>query len=215
MFENHIERIEHPDFQIQFVALGGLSVLQLVLSSHANVKSLLADLATGQVKNQEVYERILQLLPIVADEKKCSYDGSIAVYLFCLVERDPSLAYDTTSCILDTVGLFWSRQLARAFATAYQEQQISASIEFSSKIGEPFLYALTGREYPSIRHTGQYSHYLVALEAPPATARRFMRQQALSGQVKVQNVSFGSVIGRVTRQENSCPTKEFAIANVI
>jgi hypothetical protein len=214
MFEYHIKEIENPDFQIQFIALSGFSVLELILSTHANIKSLLADLAAGQVKNQEVYERVLHLLPLVADEKKCSYDGSIVVYLYCLVERDPSLAYEASSCILNTGGLFWSRQLARTFTTAYQEQQISVSIEFSSEIGEPFTYALTGEEYPSFQQMAQYSHYLVALEAP-VKVRGLMHQHALSDQVKVQNVSFGSLIGRAICQKNIYTTKEFAIANVI
>jgi len=112
MFEQHIAEIEKPDFQIQFVALGGYSVLELVLSTDAKVNSLMADLAANEVEVQEVYDRTVHILTRVMAEKDFSFDGSIVVYLYCLSFFDLDLAYCASLSVLQIVGLFWSRRLA-------------------------------------------------------------------------------------------------------
>ena len=132
MFDHHLKKIETPDFQIQFVAVSGFSVLELVLSTHANVNGLLADVATGQVRIQEVYERILHLLQVVAEERELSYDGSIAVYLYCLSKLDTPLTLEAGDRIRKTKGLFWSRQLARYISERFRTQQLSRSLSMSS-----------------------------------------------------------------------------------
>ena len=110
--EQHIKEIENPEFQIQFVALSGYSVLQLVLTTHATVRSLLTDLATGQVGVQDVYSRIVHILSNLVAKRDSSFDGSIVVYLYCLLHVDMDLAYRASLSILQTRGLFWSRRLA-------------------------------------------------------------------------------------------------------
>lgn len=112
MFERHIEEIENPDFQIQFVALGGYSVLELVLSTDANVNGLLTDLATGQVEVQDAYNRLTHILSKVMVEENSSFDGSIVVYLYCLLHCDLESAFRASLLVLQTRGLFWSRRLA-------------------------------------------------------------------------------------------------------
>ena len=122
MFDHHIEEIENPDFQIQFAALSGFSVLELVLSTHTTVTRLLADINTGEVVIQEVYERILHLLPLVDNDSGSTYDGSIAVYLYCLSQFDLALSYQASSRIQDVGGLFWSVQLAQRIQREAQTQ---------------------------------------------------------------------------------------------
>lgn len=212
MFEHHVREIEMPDFQIQFVALSGLSVLQLMLSNHANVKSLLADMATARVRSQVVYKRILYLLPLVATEKETSYDGSVVTYLYCLAVNEPDRAYQASLRILKTKGLFWSRQLARAFVQAYQKQEIAADFEYSSEEGEPFAYALTEHDFHSFRKLAHYSCFLVVVEESPVSTRRFETLRALSDRVALENVPFGPSTGKLIRQENTYPTLNFAIA---
>ena len=112
MIEHHIERIEQPEFQIQFVALSGFSVLELVLTTHVNVKTLLTDMATGQVGVQGVYDRIVHILSEGIAKRDMSFDGSIVVYLYCLLHFDLDLAYSASLSVLRTRGLFWSRKLA-------------------------------------------------------------------------------------------------------
>ena len=112
MFQHHIREIENPDFQIQFVALSGYSVLELILTTHVNVKSLLTDLATGQVEVQEVYDRMVHILPKRMAKKDSSFDGSIVVYLYCLSHFDLDMASRASLSILQRRGLFWSRRLA-------------------------------------------------------------------------------------------------------
>lgn len=132
MFDHHIKEIENPDFQIQFVALGGFSVLELVLEQHDYVRSLVAGLSRGEVLIEEVYQRILRLLPRVEKELDDSYDGSIVVYLYCLSQFDLALSYEVSVRIRDTRGLFWSRRMARALVKQYWDKQISKSLSYSS-----------------------------------------------------------------------------------
>ncbi len=132
MFQHHIREIENPDFQIQFVALSGYSVLELVLAQHEFVRSLIASLSTGEILIEEVYERILCLLPQVEKEVEQSYDGSIVVYLYCLSQFDLTLSYEASTRIQNTKGLFWSRQMARPVLESYWETQISDSLILSS-----------------------------------------------------------------------------------
>lgn len=139
-FEQHIKEIENPEFQIQFVALSGYSVLKLVLEEHEYVRSLVADLSNGEVQIEEVYERILCLLPRVEKEVKQSNDGSIVVYLNCLSKFDLALAYEASVRIQNSEGLFWSRRMARTLVERYWEKQISESMDSSSSAGTSTLY---------------------------------------------------------------------------
>lgn len=132
MFDNHIKEIEDPDFQIQFVALGGYSVLELVLEEHQHVRSLVAGLSRGEVLIEEVYQRILRLLHRVEKEVEKSYDGSIVVYMYCLSQFDLALSYEVSVRIRDTRGLFWSRRMARDLVKQYWDKQISESLTYSS-----------------------------------------------------------------------------------
>lgn len=132
MFDHHIGKIENPDFQIQFVALSGFSVLELVLEQHEYVRSLVAGVSSGEVLIEAVYQRILRLLPRVKNEVKHSYDGSIVVYLYCLSRFDLTLSYNASIRIQNTEGLFWSRRMARAIAEKYREKQICDSVILSS-----------------------------------------------------------------------------------
>ena len=138
MFNHHVKEIEKPDFQIQFVALGGYSVLELVLSTDAKVNSLLGELATGQVGVQEVYDRMMHIRSRVMAEKDLSFDGSTVVYLYCLSHMDLDLAYRASLSILRTRGLFWSRQLAVRIAELISE--LTASIDSSSSTGTVATY---------------------------------------------------------------------------
>lgn len=215
MFQHHIERIEHPDFQIQFVALSGLSVLQLVLSSHANVKSLLADLSTGHVQSQELYKRILYLLPLVAEEKEFSYDGSVVTYLYCLAENEPDRAFKASLRILQTKGLFWSRQLARAFAETYEKHENAANLGFSSGASEPFAFELTEHDFPSIQNFAHNSSYLIALGDSLTITRGFKYRHDLNERVPVLKIPIGLSTDRPVFQDANSPTQDFVIANVV
>ena len=124
MFERHVRRIEDPDFQIQFAALSGYSVLQLVLARHEFVRSLVASVASGEVELEDVYERIIYLLPRIGHEADKSYDGSIVVYLHCLALFDMNLAHEASEQIRDTAGLFWSRRMALRLLEAAEAEAI-------------------------------------------------------------------------------------------
>ena len=215
MFENHIREIEKLEFQIQFVALSGLSVLQLMLSNHANVKSLLAGLATGQVRNQELYERILYLLPLYEKQKELSYDGSVVTYLFCLVDRVPSLAFKASEHILRTKGLFWSRQLARAFSQAYLERKVVATMAFTSDEGEPIPYMLSERRVAEIRENLSYSLFKEAVKISPELLRRFQHDGDFRSVADSAGTSFRSPSAQCFPQGNVSPVQllEIAIAS--
>lgn len=141
MFEQHIKEIENPDFQIQFVALGGYSVLELVLEQHEYVHSLVVGLSIGEVLIEEIYQRILCLLPRVEKEVEKSYDGSIVVYLYCLSKFDLTMSYEASVRIQNTQGLFWSRRMARTVVERYWEKQISDSVILSSAFSDQFVYS--------------------------------------------------------------------------
>lgn len=132
MFDHHIEKIENPEFQIQFVALGGYSVLELVLEQHEYVRSLVTSLSSDDAQIEKVHERILYLLPRIEREVEQSYDGSIVVYLYCISKFDLTLSYEASVRIQNTKGLFWSRQMARKVVETYWEKQISDSVILSS-----------------------------------------------------------------------------------
>ncbi len=132
MFDHHKRKIEKPDFQIQFVALSGFSVLELVLEQHDYVRSLIAALSSGEVLIEAVYQRILCLLPRVEQEVNLSYDGSIVVYLYCLSKFDLTMSYKASIRIQKTAGLFWSRRMARAVVEMYREKQMRDSVVLSS-----------------------------------------------------------------------------------
>lgn len=215
MFEHHIERVEHPDFQIQFVALSGVSVLQLVLSSHANVKSLLADLATGHVRSQELYKRILYLLPLVADEKELSYDGSVVTYLYCLAENEPDLAFKASLRIRQTKGLFWARQLARAFVETYEKEENAANLASSRDEGESFAYWLTAHSFSPFRNLASFSNFPVETEDSLIAVQGLKNRHDMSDQVKVLKMPVGFPTGRGVLQDNHFPTHDFKIDNMV
>lgn len=112
MYEEHIEKIEDIDFQVQFLALAGVSVLLSILERHDFVRSLIASIRAGEVQIEAVYERLLYALPRAARDRSKSWDGSIVVYHYCLAQFDSDLAYAASKRILDTTGLFWSRRQA-------------------------------------------------------------------------------------------------------
>lgn len=140
MFDHHIKEIENPDFQIQFVALGGYSVLELVLEQHEYVRSLITSVSSDDVQINEVYERILYLLPRVETEVEQSSDGSIVVYLHCLSKFDLTLSYEASVRIGNTRGLFWSRRMARTVVKRYWERKISDSVTLSSTFGHQLVH---------------------------------------------------------------------------
>lgn len=131
-FHDHAKRIEDLEFQIQFVALSGTSVLLFSLSNHENVRDLLNDAANGEVVAEDVYLRILDLLPKVATEKEMSYDGSIVTYLYCLSAIDLSLAQRASLEVMRFSGVFWSRRLARYVNELHLNRQIGDSLRAHS-----------------------------------------------------------------------------------
>ena len=212
MFDHHIKQIETPDFQIQFVAVSGFSVLELVLSTHANVNGLLADVASGQVRIQEVYERILHLLQVVLEVRELSYDGSIVVYLYCLAECEANLAYEASLQILDTKGLFWSRQLARAFAKSYLAQQFAESVELTSEKGEPVPYTLIEHKLAEIHSHFRFSLYPEAVEVSPTLLGSYADGLDSSGIVATVRTSFRSPSARRDSQGKSNSVQQLEIA---
>jgi len=212
MFEQHIAEIEKPDFQIQFVALGGYSVLELVLSTDANVKNLLADAATGQVGIHEVYERITHLLEVVETESELSYDGSIVVYLFCLIKLDPDLGYTASMEILDTKGLFWSRQLSRAFAKTYQERKITDSIVFTFDNREFAVFALTGREYTSLQDVDQDFYSLDMSKVSIENILQYAYEKPSRDQAEGGYVAQALTGSQVVFEDVSKPLQEFPVS---
>ena len=141
MFEQYTEKIEDNYFQVQFIALAGYSVLELVLQSHEYVRTLITGLNRGELQLEEVYDRILYLLPKVATEQDESFDGSIVVYLYCLSRFDLELAYDASVQTKGIVGLFWSRQLARRVEKLYLDTQImDGEIHSFGAVREAFVY---------------------------------------------------------------------------
>lgn len=125
-FEQHITKIENSDFQIQFAALSGYSVLKVVLESHEFPCSLMMSLSRGEVEIQEVYERILhQLSRAEADLTMC-YDGSTVTYLYALSQIDPDTAREASRQIMKARGLFWSRRLALRILEARETEAVPA-----------------------------------------------------------------------------------------
>ena len=139
MLEYYLRTVETIEFQVQFVVVSGFRLLLSIISDHLIVKGLLQELAHDREKAQLIYERIIQLLPKVSTDKESSYDGSIVVYLYCLSERDLSLAYRASLEILDTKGLFWSRRMARAVRMYYlaREQFLQTISSSRPKRGDP------------------------------------------------------------------------------
>ena len=124
-FERHLARIEHIDFQSQFIAISGMSVLDLILSTHAYIQKLLDDVKLDKIESKELYERIVYLLCQVENETETQHDASIVVYLYCLADQEPQLAYKASILVLETSGLFWARQFARGVVNSIREQQPS------------------------------------------------------------------------------------------
>ena len=212
MFHHHIREIEKPDFQIQFVALSGFSVLELILSTHANVKSLLADMATGEVGIREVFERTLYLIQKVSTESQFSYDGSIVVYLYCLSERELSLANLASTEILNTKGLFWSRRMARAVSKYYLARQITDSIEFTSEESDPVPYTLTKHKSAEIHSRFRFSLYPEAVQVSPSLLESYPHDLDSCGIFAPMYTSFRSPSQRRGSQDDSISVQELEIA---
>lgn len=143
MLENHVREIEKLEFQIQFVALSGLSVLQLVLSKHKSVTNLLDAITCGRVGIQELHTRILHLLLKVDTQRELSYDGSIVVYLYCLSKFDLDMAQNAGLEIFQVKGLFWSRRLARQVNQIYTNRQVKNSFSTTSDVSQSTTYEQT------------------------------------------------------------------------
>ena len=211
MFKLYLQEIESLEFQIQFVVVGGFRLLLSIISELEVVKGLLRELAQDREKAHVIYQRIIHILPKVAKDKELSYDGSIVVYLYCLSERDLSLAFLASMEILNTKGLFWSRRMARAVSKYYRARQIADSIEFTSEEGDPISYTLTGIEYASIENRSQYSYYPGVVESSPDIMPIYEYQRTSNDRVEIQNVSFVPSGGQLVSQHISSPTQEFQI----
>ena len=211
MLESYLRAIESIEFQIQFAVVSGFRLLLSIISDLKIVKGLLRELAHDNEKAQVIYERIIHILPKVAKDKELSYDGSIVVYLYCLSERDLSLAYLASMEILNTEGLFWSRRMARAVSKYYLARQITDSIEFTSEKGEPVPYTLTGRAFASHGNPSQYSYCPGVIEVSPDIMRRFEYQRSSRDRVKMQSDSLVSSGIQRVNQRISIPTQEFEI----
>ena len=158
--------IEAIEFRIQFVVISGFQHLLSVISAHEVANGLQRELAVDSENADVIYERIIELLPKASTVTEASYDGSIVVYLYCLSERDLSLAHKASTEIRDTEGLFWSRRMARAITRYYHARKLQESIEFKSVKLLPSPYSLTMRKQLtslSIR----YSLYPSAIAVSP------------------------------------------------
>lgn len=156
MFDEHKVSIEDSAFQVQFGAIGGYSVLQLVLESHKFVRSLIASIDSGTVSLNEIEGRIQELLPLADANHGDAWDGSIVVYLYCLYRRDLLAAYRASGRILDTHGLFWSRWMAHKIIILVQ--QIEQSLDISSLDGgSDVTHIADNREMPETRSSAMTS----------------------------------------------------------
>ena len=161
-FYHHAKRVEDLEYQIQFVAISGTSALLLTLSKHDYARSLLNDIANGDVIAEGILSRILNLLPKVASEKELSYDGSIVTYLYCLSEADLSLAQRASRAILQTSGLFWSRRLARHVIELHRNRQIADSLRAHSEIVQETRFNMSVQRISGdMRSDHPPSHYPV------------------------------------------------------
>ena len=171
MIEQHVAKIEDVNFQTQFLAIGGYSVLELVLEHHEFSRSLVAAVSCGEVELEEIYKRVLCLLPLVGEEET-SHDGSIVVYLHCLALFDLKLAYEASVLIRETAGLFWSRRMALVVVKRFWEEQIRASAQLCSSFGRQAVKL--GRE--SNTTTRISSPYSSSLYSTGADSRRYVRR---------------------------------------
>lgn len=159
---HHTKRIENLDYQIQFVALSGTSVLLLTLSKHEYIRDLLNDTANGEVVAEELLCRIMELLPKVATERELSYDGSIVTYLYCLSVVDLPLAQRASYEVMQSPGLFWSRRLARHIDELHLSKQISDSLRAHSEIVNETRFNMSSRRIGGeIQSSSPPTHYPV------------------------------------------------------
>ena len=211
----YFEEIESFEFAAQFSVFSGFRLVLLDMDDNETLRKLVLELRADGDNARFLLERIRLLQANPPLEDQIAFDGCLASYLYCLWKSDLEIGYLASQGILNTGDLWWSAKLALLVRNEYLEEQISKKVQFSSDDSALIPYTLTRPEFISLSNIDKYPSYFVIFEPLTDTTSNLKYKGALGNRAKILTHSFGSPFGQLARQDFSCPTQDFEIANVI